>query len=47
LIALGPALAGMYLGQCVRLRVRPAVFQLCFFIGLLALGAYLALRTLM
>jgi uncharacterized membrane protein YfcA len=41
LLALIPALAGMYLGQWVRLRVRPEVFKRCFFFGLLLLGAYL------
>ncbi|MBI3709057.1 MAG: sulfite exporter TauE/SafE family protein, partial [Proteobacteria bacterium] len=39
LLALAPALAGMFLGQLVRVRVRPKVFRLCFFLGLLALGA--------
>jgi uncharacterized protein len=45
-LALAPALAGMWLGQCVRVRVRPAVFRFCFFLGLLALGSHLVLRTL-
>jgi len=44
LIALAPALLGMMVGQWVRQRVRPEVFRLCFFLGLLALGAHLALR---
>lgn len=44
-LALVPALAGMLLGQRVRGRVRPETFRLCFFLGLLALGAHLALRA--
>ena len=40
------SLAGMRLGQSVRARLRPQTFRLCFFFGLLALGAYLALRGL-
>jgi uncharacterized membrane protein YfcA len=40
------ALAGMRLGQAVRVRLRPQTFRLCFFAGLLVLGAYLALRGL-
>ncbi|MEJ0071332.1 MAG: sulfite exporter TauE/SafE family protein [Pseudomonadota bacterium] len=46
LLALAPALGGMLFGQWVRARVRPAVFRVCFFVGLLALGAHLALHTL-
>lgn len=45
--ALGAALAGMWLGQIVRSRVSSATFRLCFFLGLLALGAHLALRGLL
>lgn len=44
LVALGAALTGMWLGQLVRGRVREATFRLWFFLGLLALGVYLALR---
>jgi uncharacterized protein len=44
LLALAPALAGMALGQVVRGRIRPQLFRLCFFVGLLVLGAHLALR---
>lgn len=47
LVALGTALIGMWLGQMVRGRVRPQTFQLCFFLGMLALGAHLALRGLL
>jgi uncharacterized membrane protein YfcA len=45
-LALAPALVGMFVGQWIRLRVRPEVFRLWFFLGLLALGAYLALHAL-
>jgi hypothetical protein len=40
------ALAGVLLGQLVRGRASPATFRMCFFIGLLVLGAHLALRRL-
>ena len=43
-LALLPALAGMALGQWLRARARPDVFRLCFFAGLLLLGAHLAVR---
>jgi uncharacterized protein len=46
LLAVVVALAGMRLGQAVRTRLRPQAFRLCFFVGLLALGACLALRGL-
>jgi len=46
LLAVVVSLAGMRLGQAVRARLRPEAFRLCFFLGLLALGAYLALRGL-
>ena len=46
LLAVVVSLAGMRLGQAVRARLRPQAFRLCFFLGLLALGAYLALRGL-
>jgi uncharacterized membrane protein YfcA len=42
-VAVLPALAGMALGQIVRMRVRPDVFRFCFHVGMLALGAHLAL----
>lgn len=45
-LALLPALVGMGLGQWIRARVSLATFRRCFFIGLLALGAHLALRPL-
>jgi uncharacterized protein len=47
LLALAPASAGMLVGQWVRLRIRPKVFRLCFFVGLLGLGAHLVLRTVL
>ena len=43
--ALLPALAGMGLGQWLRLRVRPETFKRLFFCGLLALGLYLTVRA--
>lgn len=46
LLALAPSLLGMFLGQFVRARVRPAIFRRCFFLGLIALGADLASRAL-
>ena len=47
LLALGASLAGMVLGQVVRGMVKAETFRLCFFIGLLLLGAHLALRGLL
>jgi hypothetical protein len=46
-LALAPASVGMAVGQWARLRTRPETFRLCFLIGLLALGAHLALRGLL
>lgn len=46
LVALAVALIAMVLGQRVRSRIKPATFRLCFFLGLLALGANLALHGL-
>ena len=45
-LAVIPALAGMGIGQWVRVRVRPALFRTWFFIGLAVLGADLAFRAL-
>jgi uncharacterized membrane protein YfcA len=45
-LALLPALAGMWLGQRVRNRIRPDRFRLYLFAGLLAVGAHLALAPL-
>jgi uncharacterized protein len=43
--ALAVACLGMWLGQVLRLRLRPATFRLCFLLGLLALGIYLIVRA--
>jgi uncharacterized membrane protein YfcA len=45
-LAILPALAGMAIGQWVRLRVRPEMFRRCFFAGLLVLGTDLLIRGL-
>ena len=45
LLALAPALAGMAAGTRIRKRISAATFKLCFFAGLLALGAYLVVRA--
>jgi uncharacterized membrane protein YfcA len=47
LLALAAALVGMWLGQVVRGKVREQTFRLCFFVGLVVLGAHLALRGLL
>ncbi len=48
LLALAAALVGIWLsGKSVRGRVRAETFRLWFFIGLLLLGAHLALRGLL
>jgi uncharacterized protein len=41
LVAVAPALAGMWLGQRARARLSIATFRKVFFSGILALGAYL------
>lgn len=46
-VALVFSLAGMYVGQIVRQRTAEQVFRRAFFIGLLALGAYMLLRGLL
>ena len=46
IIALVFSLAGMYVGQIVRQRTAEQTFRRGFFIGLLALGAYMCLRAL-
>jgi uncharacterized membrane protein YfcA len=43
-LAVAPALAGMWFGQRIRAHIRPQVFRRCFFTGLLGLGLHLALR---
>lgn len=47
LLAVLPALAGMYIGQRVRDKMHPLVFRRWFFIGLVVLGAYMLLRAFM
>ena len=47
LIALAAVMVGMAAGQKVRGIASPNAFRLCFFIGLLALGAHLALHSLL
>jgi uncharacterized protein len=44
--ALLPALAGMYAGQRLRLRLDAATFRRWFFAGLIGLGGYMLLRSL-
>ena len=44
LLAIAPAIAGMILGQLIRPHIPPAAFRVCFFIGMLVLGAHLAAR---
>jgi|SRR5450631_587726 len=46
LLAVVPALAGMYFGQHIRGRLQPEVFRRWFLIGLLVLGAYMLLHAL-
>jgi len=46
LLAVPPALAGMWFGGWLRARVRPETFRVCFFVGLLALGGELLWRGL-
>ncbi len=46
LLAVLPALAGMYIGQHVRSKLRPEVFRSWFFVGLVVLGVYMVARVL-
>ena len=46
LLALIPALAGMFAGQAIRARSSVEAFHTVFFVGLLALGAYLLIRAI-
>src|SRR5450830_1168420 len=41
LMALAPALGGMFLGQWLRAKISAVLFRRCFFIGLLLLGLHL------
>lgn len=43
--ALATACAGMWIGQVLRLRMNPITFRRWFFVGLLLLGAYLVVRS--
>jgi uncharacterized membrane protein YfcA len=45
--ALAVAMAGVWAGQALRVRMQPATFRRWFFIGLLLLGFYLALGPLL
>ncbi|MFP9460072.1 sulfite exporter TauE/SafE family protein [Pectobacterium brasiliense] len=47
MLALIPALLGMMIGQRLRHAISEAVFRRCFFIGLIALGGYMAARGLL
>lgn len=47
LLAVVPALAGMYVGQHVRDRVAPETFRRWFFAGLVLLGGYMCLRAIL
>ncbi len=45
LLAVVPALVGMFLGQRVRGKLQPEAFRRWFFIGLVVLGAYMIARV--
>ncbi len=44
--AVAPALAGMYFGQIVRDKLNPLAFRRWFFVSMLAVGLYMAIRVL-
>jgi len=46
LLAVVPALLGMFIGQRVRNELRPEIFRKWFFVGLIVLGAYMIIRGL-
>lgn len=46
LLAAIPALAGMYIGQTARHRLRPDVFRRWFFVAFVITGIYMAVRAL-
>jgi uncharacterized membrane protein YfcA len=46
-VALVPALIGMWLGQWLRGRIREQAFRVCFLLALLALGLHLVSRTVL
>lgn len=45
LVALAMACAGMWIGQVLRVRLSPAIFRRCFFVGLLLLGICLVVAA--
>lgn len=45
-VAVLPALLGMFIGQRVRNKLRPEVFRVCFLAGLAVLGAYMIVRAI-
>jgi uncharacterized membrane protein YfcA len=47
LLAVGPALLGMFIGQRVRDKLAPDAFRRWFFLGLVALGLYMLARALL
>jgi uncharacterized protein len=47
LLGLLAAIAGMWLGQTLRTRMRPASFRRWFLLGLMGLGAHLMLRAIL
>ena len=47
LLAVLPALAGMYLGQRVRDKLQPEAFRRWFLLGLVALGLYMLMKALL
>jgi len=46
-LALLPVFAGMWLGQTIRVRLHADAFRKWFFVGLIVLGSYSALRALL
>lgn len=46
-LAVVPALVGMFIGQHLRGKLDPAAFRRWFFIGLIALGLYMLVRALL
>jgi len=47
MIALIPAFAGMYLGQSIRGMISQQIFKKCFLGGLVVLGSYMAINTIL
>lgn len=45
--ALVPALGGMFVGQWLRAKISADLFRRCFFSGLLALGGYIAVQSIL